>query len=102
MSATPIPRTLSMVVYGDLDSSLIDDIPPGRQRVRTEVVDESRRRRVYDAVLRRDGEGHQVFVVYPTDRRVGSTRAAAEREGESSRMAPALPVPPDRAPSWGA
>ena len=66
MSATPIPRTLSMVVYGDLDSSLIDDIPPGRQRVRTEVVDESRRQRVYDAILAETRKGHQTFIVYPT------------------------------------
>jgi ATP-dependent DNA helicase RecG len=65
MSATPIPRTLSMVVYGDLDVSIIDDMPACRQRVRTEVIDEKKRQRVYDAVLQETGMGHQVFVVLP-------------------------------------
>ena len=65
MSATPIPRTLSMVVYGDLDVSSIEDMPEGRQRVRTEVVSDAGRQRVYDAVLEETGLGHQVFVVCP-------------------------------------
>lgn len=65
MSATPIPRTLSMVVYGDLDVSVIHDMPSCRQRVRTEVVDKTERRKVYDAVLRETGRGRQVFIVHP-------------------------------------
>jgi ATP-dependent DNA helicase RecG len=65
MSATPIPRTLSMVVYGDLDVSSIDDMPAGRQRVRTLVVKETERQRVHDAVMEETGKGRQVFVVCP-------------------------------------
>jgi ATP-dependent DNA helicase RecG len=65
MSATPIPRTLSMIVYGDLDVSSIDGMPAGRQRVRTLVVKETERQRVYDAVLEETGKGRQVFVVCP-------------------------------------
>jgi ATP-dependent DNA helicase RecG len=94
MSATPIPRTLSMVVYGDLDVSLIDDMPPSRQRVRTEVVDESQRRRVYDAVLREAGEGHQVFVVHPMveESEDQGVRGAKESLFEWRRLFPSLRV----------
>ncbi len=65
MSATPIPRTLSMVVYGDLDVSSIDGLPEGRQRVQTAVMNEGERQRVCDAVLSETGKGRQVFVVCP-------------------------------------
>ena len=65
MSATPIPRTLALVMYGDLDISRIDEMPPGRQRVDTFVVDESYRSRL-DAFIRKNvAEGGQVYVVCP-------------------------------------
>lgn len=65
MSATPIPRTLALVMYGDLDVSRIDEMPPGRQRVDTFVVDESYRARL-DAFIRKNvSEGGQVYVVCP-------------------------------------
>ena len=65
MSATPIPRTLALVMYGDLDVSRIDEMPPGRQRVDTFVVDESYRSRL-DAFIRKNvAEGGQVYVVCP-------------------------------------
>ncbi len=65
MSATPIPRTLALVMYGDLEVSRIDEMPPGRQRVDTFVVDESYRARL-DAFIRKNvGEGGQVYVVCP-------------------------------------
>ncbi len=65
MSATPIPRTLALVMYGDLDVSRIDEMPPGRQRVDTFVVDESYRPRL-DAFIRKNVvEGGQVYVVCP-------------------------------------
>ena len=94
MSATPIPRTLSMVVYGDLDVSLIDDMPPRRQRVRTEVVDESRRQRVYDAVLRETGEGRQVFVVHPIVEESEDQGAVGAKESllEWRRLFPSLRI----------
>ncbi|MBQ9151297.1 MAG: ATP-dependent DNA helicase RecG [Clostridia bacterium] len=65
MSATPIPRTLALVMYGDLDVSRINEMPPGRQRVDTFVVDESFRARL-DAFIRKNVlEGGQVYVVCP-------------------------------------
>ncbi|MGB4466038.1 MAG: ATP-dependent DNA helicase RecG [Eubacteriales bacterium] len=65
MSATPIPRTLSLVMLGDLDESRIDEMPPGRQRVTTYVVDESYLERI-EAFMKRETEaGHQVYVVCP-------------------------------------
>ena len=65
MSATPIPRTLSLMVYGDLDISLIDSMPPGRKRVDTFVVDESYRERLNGFISKQVDEGHQVYIVCP-------------------------------------
>ena len=66
MSATPIPRTLSFMIYGDLDISLIDQMPPGRKRVSTFVVDESYRERLNGFIRKQVTEGHQVYIVCPT------------------------------------
>lgn len=65
MSATPIPRTLALIIYGDLDVSVIDELPPGRQKVDTFTVDESYRRRLNNFIRRLTAEGRQVFVVCP-------------------------------------
>ncbi len=65
MSATPIPRTLALIIYGDLDVSVIDELPPGRQRVDTFAVDESYRPRLNRFIARLVGQGRQVFVVCP-------------------------------------
>ena len=65
MSATPIPRTLALIIYGDLDVSVIDELPPGRQSVDTFTVDESYRRRLYAFIEKQVFEGRQVFVVCP-------------------------------------
>ncbi|MBN1366294.1 MAG: ATP-dependent DNA helicase RecG [Syntrophaceae bacterium] len=65
MTATPIPRTLAMTVYGDLDVSVIDEMPPGKKPVRTVLVSESRRDRVYQTISTELAKGHQVFIVYP-------------------------------------
>jgi ATP-dependent DNA helicase RecG len=65
MTATPIPRTLAMTVYGDLDVSVIDEMPPGRQPVRTLLRNEGERAKVYDLVKRELDRGHQAYVVYP-------------------------------------
>jgi ATP-dependent DNA helicase RecG len=65
MTATPIPRTLAMTVFGDLSLSVIDELPPGRTPIKTGIVPESRRRDVY-AVLREEvGKGRQAYVIYP-------------------------------------
>ena len=65
MTATPIPRTLAMTIYGDLDISLIDEMPPGRMPVETKVFAESARKRVYRIVEEEVKKGRQVFIVYP-------------------------------------
>ncbi len=65
MTATPIPRTLAMTVYGDLDISIIDECPPGRKEIRTKVFFEEERNRVYEIMRMELGKGNQVFVVYP-------------------------------------
>jgi ATP-dependent DNA helicase RecG len=65
MTATPIPRTLAMTIYGDLDVSLIDEMPPGRMPVETKVYPESARARVYRILEEEVRKGRQVFIVYP-------------------------------------
>ena len=65
MSATPIPRTLALMIYGDLDVSVIDELPPGRQKVDTFAVNESYRARLNAFIRKLTGEGRQVFVVCP-------------------------------------
>ncbi|MGZ6292034.1 MAG: ATP-dependent DNA helicase RecG [Syntrophales bacterium] len=65
MTATPIPRTLAMTVYGDLDVSIIDECPPGRKEIRTKVFFEEERKRVYDIMRMELRKGNQIFVVYP-------------------------------------
>ena len=65
MSATPIPRTLALIIYGDLDVSVIDELPPGRTPVETYVVREDKRARMYNFVRRLVGEGRQVYIICP-------------------------------------
>ena len=65
MSATPIPRTLALILYGDLDVSIIDELPPGRQKVDTFAVDESYRARLNGFIRKLAAEGRQIFVVCP-------------------------------------
>jgi len=65
MSATPIPRTLALIIYGDLDVSVIDEMPPGRQEIETYVVGEQHRKRIYAFVRKLVGEGRQVYIICP-------------------------------------
>lgn len=65
MTATPIPRTLAMTVYGDLDVSVIDEMPPGKKPVKTKIFYEKERQRVYDIIRKEILKGNQVFIVYP-------------------------------------
>ena len=65
MSATPIPRTLALLMYGDLDVSVLDELPPGREAVDTFLVGESYRPRINAFIRRQVEEGHQCFVVCP-------------------------------------
>ena len=65
MSATPIPRTLALLMYGDLEVSVIDELPPGRETVDTFLVTESYRPRINAFIRKQVAEGHQCFVVCP-------------------------------------
>ncbi|HYG10672.1 MAG TPA: ATP-dependent DNA helicase RecG [Pyrinomonadaceae bacterium] len=65
MTATPIPRSLAMTVYGDLDVSVIDELPPGRTPIKTVVVGEDQRAGVYKGVEREIRAGRQAYIVYP-------------------------------------
>ena len=65
MSATPIPRTLALIMYGDLDVSILDELPPGRQTVDTFLVGESYRARINAFIRKHVEQGHQCFVVCP-------------------------------------
>ena len=80
MSATPIPRTLALILYGDLDLSVIDELPPGRQRIDTYLVGEDKRARMNAFIRKQVAEGHQVYIVCP---------AIEEGEDESLRSAEA-------------
>ena len=80
MTATPIPRTLALTTYGDLDVSVIRDLPPGRRPVKTKVERESHREAVYDFVRRRLGEGRQAYVVYPLVEESATTDLKAATE----------------------
>ena len=66
MSATPIPRSLALVLYGDLDVSQINEMPPGRQKVDTFVVGESYRERLNAFIRKQVDSGNRVYIVCPT------------------------------------
>ena len=65
MTATPIPRTLAMTLYGDLDVSVIDELPPGRKPIKTMTFTDAEREKVFGFMRRQIAEGRQVYVVYP-------------------------------------
>ena len=65
MTATPIPRTLAMTLYGDLDVSVIDELPPGRQPIKTIHRTENNRLGIYDFIKREVAKGRQAYIVYP-------------------------------------
>lgn len=77
MSATPIPRTLALILCGDLDISVIDTLPPGRKQVKTVVVGEEHRERMYRFISEQVGAGRQVYIVCPAV----ETKDEREEEG---------------------
>lgn len=65
MSATPIPRTLGLILYGDLDISVLDELPPGRQEIRTDVVDSRYHERIYKFICDAADRGEQAYIICP-------------------------------------
>jgi len=80
MSATPIPRTLALIIYGDLDVSVMDELPPGRVPVQTYLVGEDKRSRMYGFVRKLVAEGRQAYIICPAVEEVETER------GESTAM----------------
>ncbi len=79
MSATPIPRTLALIIYGDLDISVLDELPPGRQKIATYAVGSDKRERVYNYIKKHLDEGKQGYIVCPLVE-AGETELAAATE----------------------
>lgn len=87
MTATPIPRSLALTVYGDLDLTLIDEMPPGRQPVDTYVLYPRERERIYNLIRREVAEGRQAFIIYPLveESENTETKAAVEEHTRLSK-----------------
>ncbi|HVL52232.1 MAG TPA: helicase-related protein, partial [Actinomycetota bacterium] len=86
MTATPIPRTLAFTLYGDLDVSILDELPRGRRPVKTEVVPEAERGRAYDLVRAEVGAGRQAYVITPLVEE-SDKMAVKSAEAEAHRLA---------------
>ena len=86
MTATPIPRTLALTLYGDLDSSIIDEMPPGRTPIVTRCVSDERSQEVWDFVRKQVAAGHQTYIVYPViDESENELKAAIKMYKELSQ-----------------
>jgi ATP-dependent DNA helicase RecG len=85
MSATPIPRTLALTIYGDLDVSVIDEMPAGRTPIKTKWLTSSQRERAYGFIRRQVADGRQAFIVYPLVEESERTEAKAAVE-EHARL----------------
>lgn len=87
MSATPIPRTLALMIYGDLDISVLNELPPGRHAVRTDVVDSRYHKRIYAFIKKQIEAGYQAYIVCPlveegeSDNMVSAEKYAEELAG---------------------
>jgi len=92
MTATPIPRTLAMTLYGDLDVSVIDELPPGRKPIKTMAFTDAEREKVFGFMRRQIGDGRQIYVVYPLIKESESLDYKDLQDGLES-MARAFPPP---------
>jgi ATP-dependent DNA helicase RecG len=82
MTATPIPRTLALTVYGDLDLSLIDEMPKNRKKIKTVIVEPSQRKEAYEFIKKEVSEGKGVFVIYP---KIDSEASKLAERGRTSQ-----------------
>ncbi len=86
MSATPIPRTLSLIMYGDLDISVLDELPPGRQKIDTYLVGSDKRERVFKMIRDRIAAGNQAYIICPlVEENEESDKQSAEGYAEAMR-----------------
>jgi len=95
MTATPIPRTLALTLYGDLEVSRLDELPPGRQPIRSESVPFSERKRVYEEIRAQIKEGRQAYIICPLveeTEKVEATAAVEEAETLRTRVFPEFSV----------
>ncbi len=86
MTATPIPRTLALTVHGDLDLTIIDELPKGRKPVKTELLSSSQRKQAHNLILEEVKNGHQAYIVFPLiDESETLSAKAATKEAENLR-----------------
>ncbi len=93
MSATPIPRTLALTIYGDLDLSVLDELPPGRREVKTRWLGPRQRQQAYDFIRQQVAQGHQAFIICPLieeSEAIQSAAAVSEYERLSKKVFPDL------------
>jgi ATP-dependent DNA helicase RecG len=93
MTATPIPRTLALTLYGDLDLSVIDQLPPGRQEIKTKWLMPRERERAYNFVRRQVAEGRQAFIICPLieeSEKIEAKAAVAEHQRLQTEIFPEL------------
>ena len=98
MSATPIPRSLALVLYGDLDLSVIDELPPGRLPVNTRIVSEGKREAMYGFLREQLSAGRQAYIVCPLVRRTRTVERTASRPSRRTRRS--WPAARSRAFVW--
>ena len=84
MTATPIPRTLSLTVYGDLSLSIIDELPPGRSPVRTLVITDPQRHRAFELIRSELSKTNQIYVVFPLIEESEKSDMKAATEGRNN------------------
>lgn len=96
MTATPIPRTLALTLYGDLEVSLLDELPPGRQPIRSESVTFSKRKKIYEEIRQQINEGRQAYIICPlveeSEKVEGVTAAVEEAEVVQKQVFPEFRV----------